>query len=273
MIIYMEVKMSLKVEKRRNELVSMINLDGTCYISEAAKLFKVTHETIRNDFDFLVREHGYERIHGGIKKSSASAVSSNYDFHQMKVVRVEEKKRICFTMMDMIHDGDCIYVDSGSTVTYILNFLNSKRNLTIVTPSIAFLMKYIIEGHSEMFEENRHEFIFVGGKVNSSIQTSYGTFFNEMMSDIHFDKAIFSCDAVDLNGEVMNADETAYAVIRKAINQSKKRFLLADASKFDEMAKFKAVKFNEVDYLITEESLNEKWQDRLNQSSVKYIKA
>lgn len=265
--------MSSKVDRRRNELLSIVNIDGKCFISDAAKLFGVTHETIRNDFDYLVKQHGLQRIHGGIKKNSHYSYQSNYDYQKKRAVRVEEKKRICYKMIEQIQDGDCLYIDGGSTVTYLLNYMNKVRNVTIMTPSVPLLMKFVMEGFEDVFKKQAHEMIFIGGKIDMTIQTSYGTFFNQMVSDINFDKMIFSCDAIDREGGITNADEIAYAIIKETSKRAKYKYLLVDKSKFDRLAKYRTLSLNQIDFVISDNKLDVPWTEQLIREGIFYIQA
>jgi len=265
--------MSSKVEKRRNELLSIVNIDGKAFISEAAKLFNVTNETIRNDFDYLVKTHGLKRIHGGIEKNIESAYQPSYEYHKKKAINVEEKKRICYKMTDVIQDGDCIYVDGGSTVTYLLNYIGKRHNVTLFTPSIALLMKYMMEDLDETFKSNGNEMIFIGGKLNTNMQTTYGPFFDQTVSDINFDKMIISCDAIDIKDGITNADEIAYDIVRKVDRQAKNKYLLVDASKFGKRSKYRALPFNSIDYMISDIEPNIHWIKKISEESISFIQA
>lgn len=265
--------MTSKVEKRRNELVSIINVDGKSFISEAAKLFNVTHETIRNDFDYLVKTHGFKRIHGGIKKDKHQTYQKQYDYHHKKTFHVEEKKRICYKMIDQIKDGDCIYIDGGSTVLYLLNYMNKLSNITLVTPSIPLLIKYMMEGFEKVFNDQGHELLFVGGKIHTKMQTTYGTFFDQMISDVHFDKMILSSDAIDLKGGITNTDEVAYAIVKRVSDQAKQKYVLIDKSKFGRIAKYKSLSFSEVDFIISDFESDVLWTEKMVHENIFYIKA
>lgn len=56
----------------------------------------------------------------------------------------------------MIDDGDCIYIDSGSTTYHIAKFIKGKNNLTVVTNSIPVI--------SELMNTDV-ELIIIGGKI------------------------------------------------------------------------------------------------------------
>ena len=51
------------------------------------------------------------------------------------VSQLEEKDRIARKCGEFVHDGDCIYIDSGSTTYQIAKYVKHKKKLTVVTNS------------------------------------------------------------------------------------------------------------------------------------------
>lgn len=262
--------MRTKVEKRRMELIRIIQSEGEANIAQMANLFKVTTETVRADFDYLAKELGWERTHGGLKKKDHGKYNKRYFFNERETTNMEEKKKICYQAMELISDGDCIYVDSGSTVLYLLNFLNKKKNLTVVTHSIGFLLRYIVDGYKTMFQEQGHRFLFMGGEVDANIMMTYGAFFEQNVSEMYYDCVIFSVDALDLNLGGTNVDYQAYSTIKAAIKHGRNKILLADASKMDLRATYQVISLEDTDSLVTDMPLSQEWKKALEQKTVAY---
>ncbi len=262
-----------KVSKRRRELESILQTENSVHVNEMAKLFKVTKETIRNDFDFLVKQFGYERYHGGIKVSDDKLMDSKYRFTEKKNINEEDKKHICFRAVDLISDGDCIYIDGGSTVSYLLNYIARRKNLLIVTPSIAVLTKYAMEGLEKSFKENQHELLFIGGQVHTDIQTTYGPYFDRMVESINFNHMFLSFDGIDLDKHCTNGDQVAFHIADRVSKQADRKIVLADSSKFDVVKRYKSMDLRDVDVLVTNHLLDVKWQKRLKEMGVLYYKA
>jgi len=251
--------MASKIEKRRREIINLIEMDGVLYGDELSKLLNVTKETIRTDLDFLVANYGYTRIHGGIKKEKQESYNQHYIFHEKKQINVDAKKRMCYKAMDIIEDDSCIFVDSGSTVSYLLNYFNKKNRVTVVTASIAFLMKFTLEGYDQIFEEHQHKLIFVGGSVNQNLLSTYGVFFDQMVQNFYFDQVICSVDAVDINRGLMDVDEVAFSVMQKINERSFKKIVLADESKFGFSAHYQVYSWHQIDYLISDKVFDNPW--------------
>lgn len=262
--------MRTKVEKRRMEIIRIIQSEGEATIAQLANLFKVTTETMRADFDFLAKDQGWVRTHGGIKKKDQSKYNKHYFFNERETVNMQEKKKICYQAMELLADGDCIFVDSGSTVLYLLNYMNKRNNLTIVTHSIGFLLRYIIDGYETMFKEQGHRFIFLGGEVDANIMMTYGTFFEQNVSEINYDHIIFSVDAIDINLGGTNVDCQAYSTIKSALKNARNKILVADSSKINLGATFHVISLEDINYIITDMQLSDEWKKALEQKHTSY---
>ncbi len=255
--------MTSKVEKRRREIQSILEQDGVVYVADTARLFAVTSETIRGDFDVIAQQQGFTRIHGGLKRDNVRPVDRHYRFTDNKRLHVETKRRLCRRAAELISDGDHLYLDGGSTVSYMPDFLMDKSDLVVVTPSLAVLMAYIRNGFAEKFEKNGNTLVLAGGTVSTKVLTTHGPLFAESVQNLQFDKMVFSVDALDLKAGGTNADELAFSIMRVVADKANTRILLADASKFGRIANYRAVPWERIHYLGTDAELDANWRKTL----------
>lgn len=103
----------------------------------------VSSATIRRDLTILENEGLIKRIHGGAKlKVSSDPISQQdeltmvrkYDLHSI------EKQRIASYVTSLVKDGDCIFIDSGSTPAYIYPYIAHKQ-VMVVTNNTMVLHK------------------------------------------------------------------------------------------------------------------------------------
>lgn len=259
-----------KVQKRRAEIMNIVNIEGKAYGNELSKMFGVTTETIRADLDFIGMQEGYIRIHGGITKEETEHFNMQYKYLERQTNYVEAKKKICYHTMDLIEDNDCIYVDTGSTVTFLLHYINRRKNITLVTPSIALLMKYITENYTQVFLNQGHTFIFIGGEVDANILTTYGTFFHQTVEDFNFDKMIFSVDGIDYKKGCTDVDYASYGMMKSVSKKANKKIAIMDKSKFGRVAAHHVIGWDSMDYLVTDYALDHKWKSLLKQKNITY---
>ncbi|SHO47549.1 DeoR/GlpR family DNA-binding transcription regulator [Anaerocolumna xylanovorans] len=262
--------MNNKVEIRRKEITKLIRDEGEVTVTDMANRFGVTMETIRGDFDYLAEQEGFVRGHGNLSRQEKKKYKEHYLFHERQLLQKEEKKQICKRAAEMIADGDSIYLDSGSTVTYLLPGLTDKKGLTVVTNSIACLFCYIMEGYHEAFREQGHRFLFLGGEVEPNIRMTYGTFFEQCVEEISYDYLFFSADALDMEFGCSNVDYQAYSAIKPVFRQVRNKILLADSSKFNLKAAYRVAGWKEIDCLIMAGELKEDWRLFLESRHITY---
>lgn len=262
-----------KVKKRRLEILKRLDTEGLITLQETATLFGVTKETIRKDFDQIAYEYGIKRVHGGLKKDKENTYKQHYHYQVKKQIHIEEKQRICHKVIDNFHPNDCIYIDSGSTVSFILNYMNRLSDITIVTPSLALLTKYLMEGYETIFKQHGHTFIFIGGHINTTMLTCFGSYFDHAIENFNFDKMIISADALDMEGGITNSDEVAYDIVRKVSKRSRHKYLLADHSKFGFIASYRTLPWDKLDYVVSSYTLPLDWVTFFEQEEIEYIQA
>ncbi|MBQ2999968.1 MAG: DeoR/GlpR transcriptional regulator, partial [Clostridia bacterium] len=79
----------LAIERRR-EILSRLGTDGKVIVSELARDFEVTEETIRRDLERLDREGLVSKTYGGAVAKQSSALDLPYNIRE--TVNVEQKQ-------------------------------------------------------------------------------------------------------------------------------------------------------------------------------------
>jgi len=259
--------------QRREEIRRRLESEGRVLARELALVYGVSQETIRKDFEALSGIEGIERFHGGLKKDNHRMAGYHYQYRQSVSVNVDEKKRIAFKAFQLIEEGDWVYLDGGTTVSYLFNHLALRKGITFITPNLILLMRYLTEDLEAVFKKQAHRLIFVGGEISPNIYTTHGVHFNKGLEDFNFDKIFFSVDGIDLRGGMTNSDETPYEIIQQVRGRAKERILLVDHSKFGGVGQRIAMQFKDLDYLITDERLETPWLKLMKTHGITYVKA
>ena len=138
---------------------------------------------------------------------------------------VEQKKKICQEAAKKINDGDCVYIDSGTTPVYLLPHIVNK-NIKIITTST-----YLIRKLPDSFNGDIY---LLGGEFKKEYDMSYGPLTLEMIRQFNFDHAFFSTNGVDIDsGDIYIFEFSIGAVKKEILRRSVRNYLLIDASKFN----------------------------------------
>ncbi len=239
--------MSKKKDERQFKIRQKINEVDRIRITDLAKEFQVTTETIRKDIVELEQQGILIKRNGFIYLKQFS--------HEMPIVLrsqeyFEEKKAIMIKACEFIQDRMFIYLDAGSTCQAIIPLLQNKKQITIVTNSILVAYKCSLN--------NIHTLV-LGGHISNSGKRTYGKFACHTMDRIHIDIAILGTIGLK-NSNGFTTRESDYSLKRHVIQQSEKFIVVADRHKFDADSGYVFAKFQEADVLITNTLTKEQYQ-------------
>lgn len=211
-------------------IMNLINERSFITIKELMEELNVSRSSIMRDLIELENQGLIQRERGGAIAKETTLSSTLSSFNEIPVMNketfyVEEKQRICQEAVKKIKDGDCIYIDSGTTPAYILPLIIDKT-VKIVTAST-----YLIRKLPESF---RGDIYLLGGEFKKAYDMSYGPLTLEMIKQFSFDHAFFSTNGVNVqNGEVYIFDFSIGAVKKEILRRCRNNYLLIDSSKFD----------------------------------------
>lgn len=240
----------------RNTLLEKKNIA----VSDMVEIFGVSSETIRRDLEFLEQEGFLIKTYGGA--SLKDRVNSNVSKRILSGILVENKRRMAIAAAKQIRPNECIFLDHSTTV-YEMCPLIEKMPLTIMTNSLS-VMDYFAQS------ENIH-LVAPGGNFNSTAYAFFGLEAIKFMQKHMVDKAFLSCRGVSLDRGLSEGSDIIAEMRKSVIANAVQSFLLVDHTKIGKNAFISSCPLSEVSCLITDEKLNRKWSDCLNEMHLKYI--
>lgn len=208
------------------KIVTITNTKGFVTTKVLSNQLNVTETTIRRDCEELEQQGLLIRVHGGAKSINQTVVLSNKTEKNM-AERINdhlvEKDVVCRKAASFVKDGDCIFLDGGSSVIGMLKYLKGKR-IKIVTHSTIV---------ANAFESEVAELFVIGGRYIPSYGMSVGPIALSDLDRFNFDYTFLSCSGVDLSRQlVYTVEMDTMAVKQKTMNLSVRKYLLSDSSKF-----------------------------------------
>ena len=216
-------------KERMYRILNLLKEQTFVTVKQLMDEFDVSRSSIMRDLIELENLGLIKRERGGaVAKDVANLTLSS--FNEAPVIdkeslHIEEKQRICKKAAQRIKDGDCIYIDSGTTPVYLLPHIIDKQ-IKIVTPST-----YLIRKLPDSF---KGDIFLLVGEFKKSYDMSYGSLTLEMIKQFNFDHAFFSTNGVNLeNGEVYIFEFAIGAVKKEIMKRCLNNYLLIDSSKFN----------------------------------------
>ncbi|MCI8598806.1 MAG: DeoR/GlpR transcriptional regulator [Lachnospiraceae bacterium] len=210
--------------QRYEKIIEMVNERGVIHTGELAQLLGVTETTIRRDCEKLEKQAALIRVHGGVKSRESQGILSSFHDRTMRerTERYVEKDLVCQAAAALVKEGDCIYLDSGTTVVPMLKYLRGKQ-LKIVTPSLLI---------AEAFQDPGSELLVIGGRYMIGYDMMGGSIATEYLQRFRFDLAFLGCSGIDLkNGFVYTGEIDTMSLKETAIQCALKKYLLIDTTK------------------------------------------
>lgn len=210
----------LKKSDRRGQILLELKLRPHVRISELARGFNVSTETVRRDLDALAEDGLIARAHGG----ASAPVQGHYPgLDERTAARIAEREWIGRRAAGLVGEGETVMIDSGSTTIQLaraLAWLGTR--CTVITNSIPVAMTL---GHSAP------EVVLCPGEYLAAESAVVGTETLEFLSRFNVDRCMIGATGLTEEGP----SETVRgfgAVKRMMLNRATKRHLLIDSQKF-----------------------------------------
>lgn len=249
--------------ERRNAILAKLSLEGKVVVSDLAKEFDVTEETIRRDLEKLDKDGLARKTYGGAVKNENYNI--DLPFHVRKQTNVESKRIIAARISEMIHDGDYVMLDSSTTALYVIKNIIDRKKITLITNSIEILI--------ELCNKPDWTIISTGGVLKEGGLSVVGYQAERMVSGYHADIAVCSCKGLDANMGVTDSNERDSEIKKAFFNAADRKVLAVDSSKFNKTSFVKVCGVGEVDTVVTDTDPGEGWRDRIKNAGVELVLA
>jgi DeoR family transcriptional regulator of aga operon len=236
----------MMAEERRTQILKILRSAGRVKVNELAGRFSTSAVTIRNDLNELHQRGLVLRSHGGAVLPDTILRES--PVHERLKAQSDEKRRIGAMAATLIHNGETIILDSGTTTLEIVRQIKKKQGLQIITNGINIAAELLDARDSQVF--------IVGGTVRGESASISGHFAEEMFDQFSADKLFLSGAGCDLDFGVSGANRAMIRIAREII-------LVADASKFSKRSMSRIAPLSEIDTVISDTSLDEDIQAKL----------
>ena len=241
-----------EISERRNQIVELLKEKKFLKITEAVKLLDVSHETVRQDFNYLEKRGLLKKVYGGAQLAENAPTD---DLPLRETSHYADKLAIAREALKLIPAAPCtIGLDSGSTVALLAAELKSLPPKTIFTNSWASMTALLDSGH---------DLYFSGGRLIRSDMSFHGNITRNAFENIAMDLCFMGSSGVWNHEGICSATYPELDVKRQFIRRSATKGVLMDSSKFATSSFVEVAKWNEIDILITDSHIAAEMKARL----------
>jgi DeoR/GlpR family transcriptional regulator of sugar metabolism len=226
-------------EERQGEILLYLKEKGSAAIVEIAERFAVSEMTVRRVLHKLSDANLAIRTPGGAMVAPAGSMERSF------LERSEEmsaaKDALGRTAAALVREGETVVLDSGTTTRYIARHLAARRNLVVVTTSLAVL--------EELAGSTGIQVRLTGGVYRRISHDLCGGAVDDALGNIYADRVFFGAAALSFQKGAMNYDPEMPKSILQA---AKQRVLVIDSSKVGTEAVYRLCPIESCDLVITD---------------------
>jgi len=232
--------------KRLDRILKILSQQHKVTVIELAEDLHVSPATIRQDLTVLEQEGLLVRNHGGAELRETDDLA-----HRM-AINYEGKLKIARKAVELVDEGDTIFVESGSTNALFVKELTATKRVTIIT-SNAFIARKVdpVRGGSV---------ILIGGVFQRESESIVGNMAKSNIDQVNFNRAFLGVDGFTMETGFTGRDMMRADIVSYVVSKAREVFILTDSTKFGQIHLSRCCRLEDVTRIITDNNLSEQYR-------------
>ena len=210
-------------EKRYEEILNLLEQKNNITVRELTKLLKASESTIRRDLNELHKMGKLVKVFGGAVSIDSKYTTKEKTISIKEEENTDEKLRIAKYASSLIKEDDFIYLDAGTTTSYMIDFIY-QENVTFVTNAVS---------HAKHLAETGKKVILIGGELKSATESIVGNEAYANLQKYNFTIGFFGTNGVSKTAGFTTPDLNEAMIKQCAIQHTQNKFILCDHTKFN----------------------------------------
>jgi DeoR family transcriptional regulator, aga operon transcriptional repressor len=258
-------------DERRRAIVQQLVQSQVVTVSDLSDRHGVSEVAIRRDLESLEDRGLLRRIHGGAVALPATTPVGVATDHRCAIpegiANSEAKQRIGQAAAGLVHSGERVIFDSGSTVLHVAHYvakgLGSTDTLTAITSSLPVV--------SELAHYSSINLIILGGVYLPQYQVVVGPQTIEQLRGLYADKLFLGADGLTLSYGLTTSNVLEAEVDRVAVAAASEVIVVADSSKIGVVGLTPIMPLSRLHKLITDSGAPPDFAAALREQGVEVI--
>ena len=232
---------------RQREIYVLALKHGSVDVSELARRFAVTTETIRRDLSDLQERQLVRRVHGGAVPLERLSFEPMLDARD--ILNADEKMRIAQEAITEVPELGSVIIDSGSTGHRLAEVFPVDRNVHVVTNSLITATMLTRRGHRQL--------TVLGGAVLTNTFAMVDAATVDAVRGLAVDVLFISCDGLSFRRGLTTPYRDESLLKRAMIKSARRVVAMVDQSKFGNGQMFSYAELDELDVLVTDSRVDD----------------
>ena len=249
---------------RKQAILEFLGDKNVITVKELAGHFAVSDMTVRRDISVLEEKDKVEVFYGGVSLKKQKANSFEYSIENEIREKSEQKERIAMKAASLIMENDVILIDTGSTTAPIVKYIDNDMHHTAYCYALN-----IING---VCSKPNIRVVACGGYFHSSTGMFESDEGASLIKKTYINKAFLAARGLTEEVGVTTAEPYEVKMKKAAINASEQKILLVDSTKFGKAWYAKYADLSDIDIVITDEDVDEKYETLFERTGITLYK-
>ncbi|KII77350.1 DeoR/GlpR family DNA-binding transcription regulator [Vibrio renipiscarius] len=245
---------------RRHAISHLVNEKGEVSVEELSQKFETSEVTIRKDLSSLEQNGQLLRRYGG-----AIALPSEVMNDEMGEKVSIRKMELAVAAAKLIRDHNRIVIDSGSTTTALIQQLNDKRGLVVMTNSLN-----VANALNDL--ESEPHLLMTGGTWDAHSESFQGQVAETVLRSYDFDQLFIGADGVDLERGTTTFNELV-GLSKVMADVSREVIVMVESEKIGRKIPNLELSWDAIDILVTNKDLSLDDKQLIESQNIKVILA
>jgi DeoR/GlpR family transcriptional regulator of sugar metabolism len=250
-------------EERQNQIVALVNKNGSVRVKELSEKYQVTEDSIRKDLTFLEKKGLLKKTYGGAMKKRINVHDLNVS--QRKDKNIEAKQKIAAKAMELIKDGDMVFLDISTANLELAKLITkSSLNITVVTNMVDIMLEFMVPATARL--------IFIGGAFSIGKDGFVGSFTNKQISEFRFDIAFLGTVGVDVFENNVSTYMVEDGLTKSAVLEvSKNAYMMLETRKFNTDGTYKYARIDSFTGAVMESKPPSEIEEKLKELNIEWL--
>jgi DeoR family transcriptional regulator of aga operon len=253
---------NMLIGERRQHILAQIQRDGRVLISELSDHLGISRITIRKDLDDLATRGLVRRTHGGALSVQGTALLDP-SLREKEQKQLKEKQRIARAAADLVTEGMCVLLDSGTTTTAIARELRRFSRLTVITNALNIATE---------LAGTDFEILLTGGALRKNSFSLVGPLAEDMLREVRADILFLGVDGFDARTGVMTPNLLESRVNRAMVKASVRVVAVCDSTKFNRHSLALIAPASAIHTVITDSQISPEDVEALTAANIEVIR-
>jgi len=230
--------------ERREQIRALLQTQPFISLKELEKMFpNVSGMTLRRDIEYFENEHEAIKVRGGAKSMKFITTQTDGSIASRLNVNVGSKNSIAKKAAEFLETGRSIFIDSGSTLQKLVQFVpNDRYTFTTTDPAVAI----------ELSKLGLSVVNMVGGRLDRDNQTITGLQATRFLADINIDIAFLSPSGLSARSGFTIGNFSECELKRIVADKAQFVVILMDSSKLNKALPYTFATLDNVNVIITD---------------------